>query len=91
MGCEWIRMMEVTMYTTAWCPDCRRARTFLQEHGVMCLEVNIDESPDAEDLVLRVNQGRRRVPTIEAGGRYFVCSPFDPCQLAEELRIPLNP
>lgn len=84
-------MLEVTVYTTAWCPDCRRVKNFLQERGVACREVNIDESPDAEDLVLRVNQGRRRVPTIETEGRYFACSPFDPYQLAEELQIPLNP
>jgi glutaredoxin len=83
-------MLEVTMYTTSWCPDCRQAKTFLREHGVAWREVDIDESPDAEDLVLRVNQGRRRVPTIETEGRYFVCSPFDPSQLAEELQISPN-
>jgi len=42
-------------------------------------------------LVLRVNHGRRKVPTLEVGGRYFACSPFDPEQLAEELNLPLNP
>jgi mycoredoxin len=84
-------MMEVRVYTTTWCPDCRRVKNFLRERGVVCLEVDIDESPDAEELVLRVNQGRRRVPTIETNGRYFACSPFDPHQLTEELQIPLNP
>ena len=52
--------------------------------------MNIDETPEAEDLVLRVNDGRRRIPTIEVGGRYFACSPFDPYQLSDELKIPLN-
>jgi len=37
-----------------------------------------------------VNNGRRKVPTIERDGRYFACSPFDPYRLAEELNIPLN-
>ncbi len=54
-------------------------------------EINVDEDPDAEDLILRVNDGRRKVPTLEVGGRYFACSPFDPEQLAAELKIPLNP
>lgn len=54
-------------------------------------EVNIDESPDAEGLVLRVNNGRRKIPTLGVDGRYFACSPFDPRQLAEELKLPLNP
>ena len=54
-------------------------------------EINVDEDPDAEELVLRVNDGRRKVPTLEVDGRYFACSPFDPEQLAAELKIPLNP
>ena len=54
-------------------------------------EINVDEEPEAEELILRVNQGLRKVPTVEVGGRYFACSPFDPEQLAAELNIPLNP
>jgi mycoredoxin len=83
-------MTEITMYTTGWCSDCYRTKQFLQERGIPFREVDIDESPDAEDLVLRVNDGRRKVPTLEVDGRYFACSPFDPYQLAEELKIPLN-
>lgn len=83
-------MDEITIYTTAWCVDCRRAKQFLKEHGVGFREINVDEDPYAEDLILRVNDGRRKVPTIEVGGRYFACSPFDPYQLSSELNIPLN-
>ncbi|MBI3484201.1 MAG: glutaredoxin family protein [Acidobacteria bacterium] len=82
---------QLTMYTTSWCGDCRRAKQFLRERGVEFSEVNIDESPDAEELVLRVNDDRRKVPTFEVSGRYFSCSPFDPYKLSEELNIPLNP
>ncbi len=78
------------MYTTPWCSDCRRAKLFLKERGVSFQEVNIDQSPEAEVLVLRVNHGRRKIPTFEVDGRYFSSSPFDPYQLAEELNIPLN-
>lgn len=81
----------ITVYTTFWCGDCRRAKRFLKERGIEFHEVNIDEDIDAEDLVLRVNDGRRKVPTIETGGRYFACSPFDPYLLSSELGIPLNP
>ncbi|MGO9640927.1 MAG: glutaredoxin family protein [Candidatus Acidiferrales bacterium] len=83
-------MSDIVLYTTAWCPDCRRAELFLRERGVEFREVDIDGDVDAEDLVLRVNGGRRKVPTIQVGGRYFACSPFDPYQLSEELKIPLN-
>jgi mycoredoxin len=84
-------MEPITMYTTQWCPDCRRAKSFLKERGVAFREVNIDEDESAEEIVIRANDGKRKVPTLEAGGRFFACSPFDPYQLAAELNIPLNP
>jgi glutaredoxin len=83
-------MENITMYSTSWCVDCRRAKQFLRDRGVVFSEVNIDEEPDAEDLVLQVNAGRRKVPTIQVGDRYFACSPFDPYQLSSELNLPLN-
>jgi len=83
-------MSDVIIYGTHWCCDCRRAKQFLRERGVKFREINIDEKPDAEELVLRVNNGLRKVPTIEIEGRYFSCSPFDPFQLSKELKIPLN-
>jgi mycoredoxin len=83
-------MEPVIIYSTGWCPDCRRAKNFLRERGVEFEEVNIEEDPEAEELVLRANQGRRRVPTLRVGQRYFACSPFNAHKLAEELNIPLN-
>jgi glutaredoxin len=83
-------MEPLTMYTTRWCPDCRRAKTFLKERGVEFREVDIEKDPSAEEVVLKANDGRRKVPTMEIGGRYFACSPFDAEELAENLNIPLN-
>jgi glutaredoxin len=79
------------MYTTGWCPDCRRAKSFMKERGVEFREVNIEQDRSAEQIVLKANNGKRRVPTLEVGGRYFACSPFDAEQLAEDLNIPLHP
>jgi glutaredoxin len=84
-------MAEIIIYGTRCCGDCRRVKQFLSERGIAFREVNIEDAPEAEDLVLRVNSGRRKVPTIKAEGRYFACSPFDPYQLSEELHLPLNP
>jgi len=84
-------METVMMYTTSRCPDCLRAKSFLKERGVDYREVNIEEDPAAEQIVLEANKGKRKVPTLEVGGRYFACSPFNPVQLANELNIPLNP
>jgi len=62
----------------------------LRRRGVEFAEINIEEDPDAEDIVIEANQGKRKVPTIRVGDRFFACSPFNPQLLAEELNIPLN-
>src|SRR5256885_11099056 len=48
-----------------WCPDCRRVKHFLKQRGVTYREVNIEEDPSAEAIVLKANQGKRRVPTLK--------------------------
>jgi mycoredoxin len=83
-------MDPITMYTTTWCSDCRRAKSFLKERGVAFREVNIEQDPAAAALVTAANKGKRKVPTLEVGGRYFACSPFDAEKLASELNVPLN-
>lgn len=83
-------MEPIVIYSAGWCPDCRRAKHFLTQRGVEFCEVNIEDNPEAEAIVLRANHGRRKVPTLKVGERYFACSPFDPHQLADELKIPLN-
>ncbi len=79
------------MYTTTWCPDCLRAKSFLKLHGLAYREINIEKDEGAEAVVLKANNGRRRVPTLKIGDRYFACSPFNPVELAAQLHVPLNP
>jgi mycoredoxin len=84
-------MDAVIMYTTRWCPDCWRTKHFLKQRGVSYQEVNIEEDPSAEAIVLKANQGKRKIPTLKVGERYFACSPFSAVKLARELNVPLNP
>jgi glutaredoxin len=63
----------------------------LKERGLDFREVNIEEDLSGEAIVIKANNGKRKVPTLEVGGRFFACSPFDPALLASELNIPLNP
>lgn len=83
-------MEPITIYSAGWCPDCRRVKTFLKERGVEFREIDIDADEKSEELVLRVNHGKRKVPTLKVGERYFACSPFNAQKLADQLRIPLN-
>ncbi len=76
---------KLTMYTTAWCPDCRNAKRFLDSHNIRYEEINIDEDPNAEALVIRESGGRRVIPTINANGKYLFNPPL--ALLARELNI----
>jgi len=78
-------MQTVTMYTTTWCPDCYRAKSFLKQRGVAYNEINIEEDEIAEAIVIKANNGKRKVPTLKVGERYFACSPFNAVKLAAEL------
>lgn len=75
------------MYTTHWCPDCRRAKRLLAESQVPFEEIDIENDPGAEAWVIERNQGKRRVPTFDLNGRSFACSPFDPQLLRRELGL----
>lgn len=55
---------EIVMYTTRWCSDCRRAKRVFAALHVPYREVDIEEHEEAADLVVRINQGARSVPTI---------------------------
>lgn len=54
----------VTVYSTTWCGYCMRLKKMLDREGIDYAEVNIEEDPEAADLVMRVNGGNRTVPTV---------------------------
>ncbi|MEM7586704.1 MAG: glutaredoxin family protein [Acidobacteriota bacterium] len=61
----------LTIYSTTWCPDCHRAKAFLDSKEVAYREIDIESTPNAADLVASHNDGKHRVPTIEIDGRFF--------------------
>jgi len=77
----------IRMYTTAYCPDCRRAKQFFRMRQLQYEEIDIEQDPEAEEFVKRANQGKRKVPTFDVNGRIFHCSPFDPEKMAQELGV----
>ena len=54
----------MTMYSTTWCGYCMRLKRMLDREGIAYAEVNIEEDPEAAELVMRVNGGNRTVPTV---------------------------
>jgi mycoredoxin len=73
--------MAIKMFTTTWCGDCYRAKRFLKANRVEFEEINIDEDAEAAELVMKNNDGKRRVPTLEIAGSYYGNPPLD--ELAE--------
>ncbi len=60
-------MQAVTMYTTAFCPFCTRAKQILKARGVEHItEVRIDTDP-VERAKMMESTGRRTVPQIFIG------------------------
>ncbi len=60
-------MKPVTMYTTAVCPFCVRAKQLLKAKGVEAInEIRVDLDPAQRDAMMSLT-GRRTVPQIFVG------------------------
>jgi thioredoxin reductase (NADPH) len=55
---------EIVIYSTKWCPDCKRAKQFFGEHRISYINVDIEENIAGMAFVEKVNQGKRVIPTI---------------------------
>lgn len=54
----------ITMYSTPWCGYCRRLKGQLERAGIAYTEVDIEQHPEAAELVAKVNDGNKTVPTV---------------------------
>lgn len=60
-------MQPVTMYTTAVCPYCTRAKQILKARGVEVIaEIRVDMQPGERKKMMEIT-GRRTVPQIFIG------------------------
>jgi glutaredoxin len=76
--------MIVLLYGATWCPDCRRAKQFLEAHSIQYTEIDVDSNPSASAEVL-ARVGKRAVPQLVIDGEWF--QPYTPGRglLLEEL------
>lgn len=61
--------LDVLLYTTSWCPYCRRAKALLKEKGVQWNEIDIEAHPDNRQA-MRKASGRNTVPQIFINGSH---------------------
>ena len=78
---------DVVMYCTPWCPGCMRARSFLKEHKVDFVEVDISKDRAAAQRVKGWANGFETTPTFNIKGKILV--EFDKAKVAEALGIQL--
>jgi len=79
-------MRKITMYTTSWCRDCRNAKKFLDDRGIAYEEIDIDRNPEAVEVVMKLNDGMRKVPTLDVGGTFVSGDDFNAARFEKELR-----
>jgi glutaredoxin len=77
----------IVMYCTPWCPDCRRARSWMQERGLKWTEVNINQNPAAEAQVKTWGNGYRITPTFDVYGTIVLDFKIDQLEAALKGRI----
>ena len=78
--------MKVQVYTAGWCRDCRATKQFLDAHGIVYTEINVDADQAASDEVIR-RVGKRAIPQLVIDGEWF--QPYRPGQglLYDELHV----
>lgn len=70
----------------SWCPDCKRAKTFLGQHRIAYDWVDMEDNPEAIAEVERLNDGKRSIPTIIFPDGSILVEPSND-ELADKLEI----
>ncbi len=71
------RTMKLTVYSAPWCRDCHVAKTWLTKHKIPYTDINIEETPDAAEEVVK-NTGKRAIPQFVLDGQWI--QPYIPGQ-----------
>tara|TARA_B100000745_G_C20063753_1_gene363043 strand:- start:422 stop:694 length:273 start_codon:yes stop_codon:yes gene_type:complete len=74
---ETMTRQDVVVYGTKWCSDCVRSKRFLDSNQIQYKWVDIEDKPEGKEYVLKVNNGKRIVPTITFSDGSFLTEPTD--------------
>jgi len=77
---------KIVIYTTPWCGDCRAAKKFLTGRGIPFEEIDIERHPEAAEIVMKLNDGMRKVPTLDVEGTIVSGDQFDAARFEKDLR-----
>lgn len=54
----------VQLFGADWCPDCRRAKSFLRDNNINFQFIDVDKHDWATQKVEEINNGKRIIPTV---------------------------
>ena len=77
---------QIVVYSTVWCPDCKRAKKFFGEQRVPYVNIDIEQDAEAMAFVEKVNDGKHIIPTIVFPDGSTLVEPSN-AQLAEKLGL----
>ena len=77
---------KIVVYTTPWCGDCKAAKRFLGERGIAYEEVDIERRPEAAGIVMGLNDGMRKTPTLDVEGTIISGDKFNAARFEKDLR-----
>jgi glutaredoxin len=61
--------MEITVYSAAWCPDCREAKRFLDKHNIPYKVVDVESTPGAAEEIIK-RTVKRAIPQFVIDGEW---------------------
>ncbi len=77
---------QIQVYGAPWCPDCKRAKQFLNEQRVPFEWIDVQDDPDSMRYVEKINNGKQIIPTILFPDESILVEPTN-AELAEKLGI----
>lgn len=75
-----------TIYSTPWCGYCRTLKNQLSRAGIEYEEVDIEEQPEAAEIVEKANNGSQTVPTLVFADGSALTNP-SVAQVKEQLAL----
>jgi glutaredoxin len=86
-------LYDVVMFSTAWCPSCKKARDFFQKKALRFLDLDVEKDPQAavefEKVVRSAGLKAQAVPVIVVRGQVF--QGFSPPQMEAALAMDGSP
>lgn len=77
---------QILIYSTFWCPDCKRVKKFFGEQRIPYVNIDIEQNAEAMAYVEKVNNGMRIIPTIVFPDGSILVEPSN-AELAKKLGL----